>query len=174
MNSPDSAWEKLRAQRWASTLGVLVTLAVGILIGTVISFSVRGQDKVSSSDAQQLTIPSPKQLSNEFSRIAKQIEPAVVNINTEGTVKHPAVRGRPRPGTPPDDDNSPNGGDDSPFQDFFDRFFGGQGQGGAPQVPIRTRSLGSGVIVDSKGYILTNRHVVEGADRIRVKLPDDP
>ena len=64
MNSPDSAWEKLRAQRWASTLGVLVTLAVGILIGTVISFSVRGQDKVSSSDAQQLTIPSPKQLSN--------------------------------------------------------------------------------------------------------------
>ncbi len=172
MNARDRAWEKLRAQRWASTLGVLLTLAVGILIGTVISYGVRGQDKVNSSDATPLTIPAPKQLSNEFSRIAKQIEPAVVNINTEGTVKHPAVRGRPRPGNPnnPDDENSPD--DNSPFQDFFDRFFGGQG--GAPQGPIRTRSLGSGVIVDSKGYILTNRHVVEGADRIRVKLPDDP
>src|ERR1051325_10372222 len=140
MNSRESAWEKLRAQRWASTLGVLLTLVVGILIGTVISFSVRGQDKVNSSDAQQLTIPSPKQLSNEFSRIAKQIEPAVVNINTEGTVKHPAIGRRPR-GAPsnPDDDNSPDY--NNQFQDFFDRFFGGQG--GAPQGPIRTRSLGS-------------------------------
>jgi len=168
MNARDSAWGKLRAQRWASTLGVLLTLAVGILIGTVISFSVRGQEKNTANDAQQLTIPSPRQLSTEFSRIAKQIEPAVVNINTEGTVKHPAVRGRPKSGNP-DEDNSP---EDSPFQDFFDRFFGGQG--GAPQGTVRTRSLGSGVIVDPRGYIVTNRHVVEGADRIRVKLPEDP
>ena len=170
MNPRDGAWHDVKARRWASTLVVLLTLAVGILIGTLISFTVRGQDKANTSDAQQLQIPSPKQLSNEFSRIAKQIEPAVVNINTEGTVKHPAVRGRPRPQNPDDEDQGP-GGDDSPFQDFFDRFFGGQG---APQGPIRTRSLGSGVIVDAKGYILTNRHVVEGADRIRVKLPDDP
>ena len=39
---------------------------------------------------------------------------------------------------------------------------------------MRERSLGSGVIVDSKGYIVTNNHVVEKADRIRVKLMDDP
>src|SRR5690349_16181837 len=110
MNPRDGAWDNLKARRWASTLIVLLTLAVGILIGTVISFTVRGQDKATASDAQQLQIPSPKQLSNEFSRIAKQIEPAVVNINTEGTVKHPAVRGRPRPQNPDDDDNSPNGG----------------------------------------------------------------
>ena len=60
----------------------------------------------------------------------------------------------------------------SPFDDFFDRFFGGQGGQGAG--PIRERSLGSGVIVDAKGYIVTNRHVVEKADRIRVRLQDDP
>ncbi len=62
-----------------------------------------------------------------------------------------------------------------PFDDFFDRFFGGQGgqggqgQGGPGGGSIRERSLGSGVIVDAKGYIVTNRHVVEKADRIRVR-----
>src|SRR5271155_5439 len=62
------------------------------------------------------------------------------------------------------------------MDDFFNRFFGGQGgQGGAGgDGSIRERSLGSGVIVDSKGYIVTNRHVVEKADRIRVRFEDDP
>lgn len=64
------------------------------------------------------------------------------------------------------------GDEDNPFQDFFDRFFG-QGGPGDTQ-PQRMRSLGSGVIVDPKGYIITNRHVVNRADRIRVKLKDDP
>src|SRR6185437_8264566 len=79
-------------------------------------------------------------------------------------------RGRRR-GVPPDQD------DGDPFQDFFDRFFGGQGgspfgdQGGAGATE---HSLGSGVIVDSKGYIITNQHVVDKADRIRVKLDGDP
>src|SRR6185312_5193970 len=57
------------------------------------------------------------------------------------------------------------------FDDFFNHFFGGQGGNNGP---IHERSLGSGVIVDSKGYILTNRHVVEKADRVRVLLQDDP
>ncbi len=68
------------------------------------------------------------------------------------------------------------------FQDFFDRFFGGQGGGQMPGGPggggsgqdLRERSLGSGVIVDGKGIIVTNAHVVENADRIRVKLMNDP
>src|SRR5436309_13961236 len=66
---------------------------------------------------------------------------------------------------------NPGEDENSPFGDFFDKFFGGQGGNGAP---IRERSLGSGVIVDSKGFIVTNRHVVEKADRIRVRLQDDP
>ncbi|HEV2112674.1 MAG TPA: Do family serine endopeptidase [Terriglobales bacterium] len=145
-------------------------MAVGILVGTVVSHGVKGKEIPNSSgDATPLQIPSPEKLSNTFSTIAKQLEPAVVNINTESTIK-PSPRGRRR-STPPGD----NGGDDQqdPFQDFFDRFFGGQGQGQVPEG-LRERSLGSGVIVDPKGYIVTNNHVVERADRIRVQLQDEP
>src|SRR5208282_6358313 len=91
-------------------------------------------------------------------------------INTESTIKNPRRRGS-HVHPSPDPDQDQGGDDDAPFQDFFDKFFGGQGgQGGADAGTIRQRSLGSGVIVDSKGYIVTNRHVVEKADRIRVKL----
>jgi serine protease Do len=138
-------------------------LTVGILIGTVISKSVKGQESKKSSDATPLTIPSPQQLSSQFSQISKQLEPSVVNINTESTIKNP----HHRRGAP---DQGEGGDDQSPFDDFFDRFFGGQQNQGS----IREHSLGSGVIVDSKGYIVTNRHVVEKADRVRVKLQDDP
>jgi len=94
--------------------------------------------------------------------------PSVVNINTESTIKNP----RRRRGQSPDDQDNGGGGMD----DFFNRFFGGPGGQGGPggDNPIRERSLGSGVIVDPKGYIVTNRHVVEKADRIRVRLQDDP
>jgi serine protease Do len=142
-------------------------LAVGILIGTVISYGVKGKEG-QKSDATPLTIPAPQQLSNAFSQISKQLEPTVVNINTESTIKNPH-RGR-RPG-PDDEDNGGGGG--SPFDDFFDKFFGGQGGPGA-NGPIKERSLGSGVIVDPKGYIVTNRHVIDKADRIRVRLQEDP
>src|SRR5262249_29122052 len=155
------------ANRAAYTLTILATLTVGILIGTVVSKSVRGQEsKKSPEAAAPLAIPSPQQLSNQFSQISKQLEPSVVNINTESTIKNT----RRRHGMT---DQGGGGDDQNPFDDFFDRFFGGQGQGGQ-QAPMREHSLGSGVIVDAKGYIITNRHVVEKADRIRVKLQEDP
>src|SRR5436853_1634214 len=166
-------WVRFKANRLAYTLTILVTLAVGILIGTVISYGVKGKEGQSkASDATPLSVPAPQQLSNAFSQIAKQLEPGVVNINTESTIKNPHRRGRLRPG--PDNPHVPDGGgdDENPFQDFFDRFFGGQG--GPDPGTIREKSLGSGVIVDGKGYIITNRHVVEKADRIRVRLQDDP
>ncbi len=161
-------WSRLRAGRIASSLAIVATLGVGILIGTVISASVKGKENSKgSSDVAPLTIPAPRQLSNAFSQISKQMEPTVVNINTESTIKNVHKRRR-----------SPGGEEDgngAPFDDFFDRFFGGQGgSGGADAGPIRQRSLGSGVIVDPKGYIVTNRHVVEKADRIRVQMMGDP
>src|SRR5215467_6660622 len=173
MDSRASAfWVRFKNNRWAYTLTILATLSVGILIGTVVSYGVKGKEAQKSSDATPLSVPEPRQMSNQFSQIAKQLEPSVVNINTESTIKNPHRRRLQRPG--PDQDNPGDQGDndqDNPFQDFFDRFFGGPN---GDQGNIRQRSLGSGVIVDSKGYILTNRHVVEKADRIRVKLQDDP
>src|SRR5271167_2188786 len=172
MDSRESAfWVRLKANRWAYTFTIVATLALGILIGTVVSYGVKGKEGQKPSDAAPLTVPSPQQLSNAFSQIAKQLGPSVVNINTESTIK---TQRRRRSGQNPDDeDNGGNGGMD----DFFNRFFGGpggQGGQGGGDGSIRERSLGSGVIVDAKGYIVTNRHVVEKADRIRVRLQDDP
>jgi serine protease Do len=161
-------WMRIKAHRWAYTLSILATLSVGILIGTVISYGVKGKEG-QKSDATPLSLPSPQQMSNTFSQIAKQLEPSVVNINTESTIKNV----RRRRGQNPDDDDSGGGMDD-----FFNHFFGGPGGQAVPGTPndgpIRERSLGSGVIVDPKGYIVTNRHVVEKADRIRVRFEDDP
>src|SRR5881275_1618861 len=157
-------WVRLKANRLAYTLTILATLAIGILIGTIVSRGVKGQESKKGSDATPLSVPAPKELSNQFSQVSKQLEPSVVNINTESTIKTQRRRRGPA---------GPEGGDEqNPFDDFFDRFFGCPG-GGNPGS-IRERSLGSGVLVDPKGYIVTNRHVVEKADRIRVKLQDDP
>ena len=170
MDSRESAfWVRFKANRLAYTFTILATLAVGILIGTVISYGVKGKEG-QKSDATPLSIPAPQQLSNAFSQISKQLEPTVFNINTESTIKNPHHRRNPH-AQPDNPDDQGGGDDDAPFQDFFDKFFGGQG--GPDAGAIRQRSLGSGVIVDPKGYIVTNRHVVEKADRIRVKLQDE-
>jgi serine protease Do len=157
---------RLKGNRMLSMLLVLMTLTVGILIGTIISRGVKGSIASNlASDASPVQMATPQQLSSAFSTIAKQIEPSVVNINTESTVR-PARRGRRAP--------TPEEGDE--FQDFFDRFFGGPGGDQSPfgsPEGTRQRSLGSGVILDEKGYIVTNAHVVERADRIRVNLMDD-
>ena len=98
MDSRVSAfWTRFKANRLAYTLTILATLAIGILIGTVVSYGVKGQEK-KTSDATPLTIPSPQQLSNQFSQIAKQMEPSVVNINTESVIK--ASANNRRRGTP--------------------------------------------------------------------------
>jgi serine protease Do len=162
-------WMRMKAHRWAYTLSILATLTVGILIGTVISQGVKGKEGQQKGDATPLTLPSPQVMSNTFSQIAKQLEPSVVNINTESTIKN-AHRRRGGSGGGGDDDEDGGGMDD-----FFNHFFGPPGgQGAGPgDGAIRERSLGSGVIVDPKGYIVTNRHVVEKADRIRVRFEDD-
>ena len=136
---------------------VLFTLAVGMVLGTLISGDAGAARKGKAApDATPLTVPDPVPAENEFSRIAKTIRPSVVHIKVETLPKTTAGGQRER-----------NLGDE-----MFRRFFGlPDGPPGRDMPsPFRRPGEGSGVIVDPNGYIITNNHVVQKADRIRVRL----
>jgi serine protease Do len=104
-------------------------------------------------------LTTAKSLGQAFVEVAKKVQPAVVNVTTEKTITmKPWERF----------------GDDffkgSPFEDFF-RGFGSPRERGK-EYRQKQRGGGSGVIVDKEGYILTNNHVVEGADKVKVRLND--
>jgi serine protease Do len=187
-----SLFERLRTRRLASMFVLLATLSAAIVAGSFVAHGVRGQEKQNiSSDATPLKVVNSVVAPNEFVKIAHQVAPAVVNINTETLPKQSSNKGRrnfhgrvqPNPQTPSDpdsdDDQQPGQGQgqgQGNFQDFFNRFFGGQAppdMDGGEDGTVR-ESLGSGFIVDPKGYIITNNHVVEKADKIYVKLSTDP
>ncbi len=161
----------------ATTFTTLGALSALVLAGSMLTGKVSGKEgqSVNSSDARPLVMPSPVTLSNGFSTIVKQVGPAVVNINTESTPKQgsPANPHRGRRGVP-NPDGEGGGGDGGDMQDFFNRFFGGGGSGGGQPDASTRRALGSGFIVDPRGYIITNNHVVDKADHIYVKLSTDP
>jgi serine protease Do len=157
-----------RRRKIMASFFVAFTLIVGIMIGSVISGRVSAMKSFSGTDAAHLTVPDPIPSASSFSGIVNRVEPAVVNIATTQVLEkkpnsNKLRRSKPaNPNTNPDEDNDP-------MQDFFDRFFDGR-QDGPPQAE---RSLGSGVIVDKRGYILTNNHVIENATKIQVQLNGD-
>ena len=166
-----SFFDKVRSQKLLSFTLILFTLSVGVVIGTLITTGAKAaKDNVVAPGATPLVIPNPVQLSNQFTVIAKQAEPSVVNISMDYLPKQqPQARNRRRP--MPQDDEEGNGG----LDDFFYRYFGNPFGNGSPDMPQRRGSgLGSGVVVDKSGYILTNNHVVDKADRIKVKFSGDP
>jgi serine protease Do len=148
----------MRRRKIFASLLVAFTLGIGILIGTLISGhaqATRGQ--TSTSGASLLVVPDPVTLSTSFSTISKRLGPSVVNISTTQVIEKPKGEGK----------KPKDFGD--PFQDFFDRFFDSP-----DNSPDAERSLGSGVIVDKKGFILTNDHVIDQATKIQVALDGDP
>ncbi len=159
-------FEKMRQQKLMSMALVLFTLAVGILIGTLINTQVNAaRDQNAAPDATPLTVPRLTALGNDFSALAKRLEPSVVNITVDIAPPPKSVAQGQTP-----DDNS----DDVP--EFFRKFFGPDGGAGGQDVPEapKRQASGSGFIVDKNGYIVTNHHVVENATKIRVRLHGDP
>lgn len=149
--------EWVSRRKLLATLSIVLTLAIGVMIGTVISGRVSATKNAAAGGGSRLTVPEPAQLSNSFAGVVEQVSPAVVNISTTQVLNRRRSRQRPAPNDQED-----------PFQDYFDRFFGSPSDG-----PATERSLGSGVIVDKRGYILTNNHVVDQATKIQVQLNKD-
>ncbi|MEE4352934.1 MAG: DegQ family serine endoprotease [Desulfatiglans sp.] len=114
-------------------------------------------DSVSAMASE--TGPAPLNIPESFSGLFKKASKSVVNISTVKVVKGSRET--------PFSFRGPFGNND-PFRDFFDRFL-------RDQMPkdFKQRSLGSGLIIDKDGFILTNNHVVEKADEINVRLSDN-
>jgi serine protease Do len=147
-----------QSRKVLATVLVALTLSIGIMIGTVVSGRV-GATRILANGATPLVLPTPVEMSHAFSGIVKRDQPAIVNISTTQVIDRGATAQPEHGGS-----NRPN-----PFQDFFNRFFDAPTAG-----PQAERSLGSGMIVDKKGFILTNHHVIEQATKIQVQLDGDP
>jgi Do/DeqQ family serine protease len=105
-------------------------------------------------------LTTARSLGQAFVEVAKKVQPAVVNITTEKTI---TMR--------PWDKYGEDFFKGSPFEDFF-KGFGFSPREKGKEYQHKQRSGGSGVIVDKEGYVLTNNHVVEGADKVKVRLND--
>src|SRR5919108_5063110 len=116
---------------------------IGLIVAALMPLPALAQDTVPTS-TQQINLT--------FAPVVKQVAPAVVNIYTKKVVKQQAL---------------------SPFFDdpFFKQFFGDEFNFGRSRERIQN-ALGSGVIVEADGLVVTNNHVIEGADEIRVVLND--
>lgn len=127
---------------------LLLTLAIGTVM---VCSGAWGPAKVSADEIPM--VPA------NFSVLAENAKPGVVNIRTERTMKNAGRVFRHFFGEPF------NGGP-NPFEEFFRQY-------GTPQKEYKQQSLGSGFIIDKDGYIVTNNHVIDKADQIKVKLAND-
>ena len=134
----------------------IVLIITGIIIGLAISSNFNFQTHVYTSDVaiSREAIDVLLKTNQAITEVAAAVKPSVVNISSTKTVRIPGMS--------------------FPFfnDPFFRRFFGDEFGFFEGPREYKQSGLGSGVIVDKDGYILTNNHVIRGADEINVKLPD--
>jgi serine protease Do len=136
----------------------IALLMVGALVGFGyrVSTAVKNSDTPNSAATKNSDVPM---VPANFSELAEHVRPGVVNIQVIKKIKNVDFGFRHFPGTP--------FGDQNPFGDFFGPFSEGN-----PPRGFEQRGVGSGFIISQEGYILTNNHVIEDADQIKVKLAD--
>jgi len=143
---------------------VLITVIAVLLIAAASGgYLVRGHlgrgGAATPSSPQAATgVALAENLQMGFVDVAQHVRPAVVHL---GTIQRAKQRRGP---------NLPQGNDDPFFRDFFNQFFGSEGPDSRSE--FRRPGLGSGVIIDKRGLVLTNFHVVKGADEILIRLSD--
>ena len=153
---------KTESSRWQKTMPRAVVIPAVFALGAVAAIGLRGNAGQPSTPVQ----PPAQAISmqNSFEQVAEKLRPSVVFIQSRQNAKSPAMF---RQGA---DDGE--GGFVFPFQGGPGVPRNGQPFGMMPSYPRRAVASGSGVIVRGDGYILTNDHVVDGADKVTVRLQD--
>lgn len=138
------------------TFALILTTAAATS-AVVVPWTTNAQSTAPTAPAPQLIAGLP-----DFTRLVDEVGPGVVNIEASvgGNSRSTAQRG-------PGDDQIPE-----IFRRFFGPGFPGMPGPGGPQQPPRGTSLGTGFIISNDGYVLTNHHVVDGADQVKVRLSD--
>ena len=134
-----------------------ILISAGLIIGLTLSSTFHFQTKSYTSETKisQEAINTLTKTDEAMTEVAAAVKPSVVNISSTMTVQVPEMT--------------------FPFfhDPFFKKFFGDEFHHSQQPKEFKQSGLGSGVIVDDEGYILTNNHVVKGADEIKVKLNDN-